>query len=158
MDRFSSSALAPHIEPLVHAMGLDLEEIEVSRAGRRSVVRVLVDVDGGVTLDQIADLTQEISARIDTDSAFGDQAFTLEVSSPGVERPLTLPRHWRRNIGRLVSITDGEGAKRVGRITATSETHARIDFDGSVEEIAFTDVRRARIEVEFRRAADEDES
>ena len=149
MDRFSASALLPHIEPLVHAMGLDLEEIEVSRAGRRSVVRVLVDVDGGVTLDQIADLTHEISARIDSEPAFGEQAFTLEVSSPGVDRPLTLPRHWRRNIGRLVSITDTEGTKRQGRITAADESGASVDFNGATETFTFDQVQKARIEIEF---------
>lgn len=158
MDRFSSTALTPFIEPLVHALGLDLEEIEVTRAGRRSIVRVLVDVDGGVNLDQIADLTHAISARIDTEPAFGEQAFTLEVSSPGVDRPLTLPRHWRRNIGRLVSITDAGGNKRQGRILSVDESSATVDFDGSNEAIAFDQVRKARIEVEFTKFSGSEEA
>lgn len=158
MDRFSSSALRPHVEPLVHALGLDLEEIEVSRAGRRSIVRVLVDVDGGVTLDQIADLTQEISAHIDTDPAFGDQAFTLEVSSPGVDRPLTLPRHWRRNIGRLVSITDADGAKIQGRITNASDDAAVVEVNGVATTVSYDQVHKARIEIEFTKIRDEEEN
>lgn len=154
---FSASALRPHIEPLVLAMGMDLEDLEVSRAGRRSVVRVLVDIDGGVSLDQIADLTQRISAAIDHEPAFGDQAFTLEVSSPGVDRPLTLPRHWRRNIGRLVTVTDAEGSKRTGRIVAVDDTAAQVDFDGRHDSVGFDQVRKARIEVEFTRFAEEEE-
>lgn len=151
MDRFTSATLRPHIEPLVDAMGLDLEEIEVSRAGRRSVVRILVDVDGGISLDQIADLTQQVSARIDTEPDFGDQAFTLEVSSPGVDRPLTLPRHWRRNVGRLVAVTDEAGAKTEGRIVSADETSAVVDINGTPTTVDYATVKKARIEVEFKR-------
>lgn len=153
MDRFTSAALTPLIQPLVHALGLDLEAIEVSRAGRRSVVRVIADVDGGISLDQIAQLTREISAKIDADPGFGDEAFTLEVTSPGVDRPLTAPRHWRRNIGRLVSVTSAEGEKTTGRIVAADETGSDIDVAGVVNRVDFASVRRATIEIEFNREA-----
>jgi ribosome maturation factor RimP len=155
MDRFSSATLRPHIEPLVHAMGLDLEEIEVSRAGRRSVVRIIVDVDGGISLDQIADLTHAVSERIDAEPDFGDQAFTLEVSSPGVDRPLTLPRHWRRNIGRLVSITDEAGVKVQGRILSADESGATVEIKGAPTTFEYAAVKKARIEIEFKREGDD---
>lgn len=101
------------LEPVVHAMGLDLEGIKVTAAGRRRLLRVVVDADGGVSLDTIALASRELSARLDGASEMGELPYTLEVSSPGVDRPLTEPRHWRRAIGRLVVVplTDQQGGK-----------------------------------------------
>src|SRR3954451_18646502 len=93
----------------VEALGLDLEAVDLSKAGKRSVLRVAVDKDGGVDMDDIAEATKAVSAVLDDSPLMGEQAFTLEVSSPGIDRPLTLPRHWRRNVTRLVKVhlTDG---------------------------------------------------
>lgn len=139
------------IEPLVHASGLDLEEVELTPAGRRSILRVIVDGDQ-ITLDDVAAVSREISALIDTDPVFGEKSITLEVSSRGVDSPLTLPRHWRRNVGRLVSVTQVDGEKITGRITAATDADATLDIKGVATTVAFTDVKKARIEVEFNRA------
>src|SRR5262245_10574784 len=89
------------IEPAVVSAGLDLEDRVVTPFGRRLVVRVIVDGDGGVSHDELSDVSREISARLDvaeeTDGEVTPDSYTLEVSSPGVDRPLTRPRHWRRN-------------------------------------------------------------
>jgi ribosome maturation factor RimP len=85
------------IEPVLHAMDIDLEAVKIARAGRRRVLRVIVDADGGVSLDDIAEVSRELSARLDAKDAMGDGPHTLEVSSPGVDRSLTQPRHWRRD-------------------------------------------------------------
>lgn len=138
------------IEPLVHASGLDLEEVELTPAGRRSILRVIVDGDQ-ITLDDVAAVSREISSLIDTDPIFGEKSITLEVSSRGVDSPLTLPRHWRRNIGRLVSVTDAAGEKVTGRITSTTDADATLEIKGAPTTIAFADVKKARIEVEFNR-------
>ena len=95
----------------------------VSRAGRRHVVRVIVDADGGINLDAVADVSRAVSAALDAaEEAGGDilaGEYQLEVSSPGVDRPLTLPRHWRRNVGRLVKVTvRGGSAARSARRAA----------------------------------------
>ncbi len=82
-------------------MNMDLEGIRVTAAGRRQVLRVVVDADGGVSLDDIALASRELSVKLDNSAEMGEQPYTLEVSSPGVDRPLTQPRHWRRAIGRL---------------------------------------------------------
>ena len=107
------SAVAERVEraltPVVAAEGFDLEAVEVQPAGRRRLVRVLVDRDGGVTLDHIASLTSILSVALDDTNAMGEQPYVLEVSSPGVGRPLTLPRHWRRNATRLVRVTTTDG-------------------------------------------------
>ncbi|MCW2837374.1 MAG: rimP, partial [Marmoricola sp.] len=93
--------LAEELSGPIADLGLDLEAVDLSSAGKRRVLRVAIDKDGGVTMDDIADATTEISRVLDDTNLMGEQPFTLEVSSPGVERPLTLPRHWRRNTGRL---------------------------------------------------------
>ena len=92
------------LEPIVRAAGMDLESVRVGSAGRRRLLRVIVDADGGVSLDDIALVSREVSARLDATGAMGEAPYTLEVSSPGVDRPLTLPRHWRRAVGRLVRV------------------------------------------------------
>src|SRR3954464_2242986 len=97
MDRLAGLLAAP-----VEALGLDLEAIDLSKAGKRSVLRIAVDKDGGVNMDDIAEATKAVSDVLDDSDAMGAQPFTLEVTSPGVDRPLTLPRHWRRNETRLV--------------------------------------------------------
>ncbi len=99
-----TARLASLIEPVLKAMDIDLEAIKVAAAGRRRVLRIIVDADGGVSLDDIAEVSREVSARLDARNAMGDAPYTLEVSSPGVDRPLTQPRHWRRAIGRLVVV------------------------------------------------------
>jgi ribosome maturation factor RimP len=103
-----ATRLAGWIEPVVDAAGYDLEELVVTPAGRRSVVRVVVDRDAGVTLDDIAEVSRAVSAALDeNDGDLGRAPYVLEVTSPGVDRPLTEPRHWRRNTGRLVSVAVG---------------------------------------------------
>src|SRR5581483_8320201 len=96
--------LATLLEPVVRAAGMDLESVRVGAAGRRRLLRLVVDSDSGVGLDEIADVSRDISARLDSSAVMGNAAYTLEVSSPGIDRPLTEPRHWRRARGRLVAV------------------------------------------------------
>ncbi len=144
-------ALLEVVNQPLSSSGLDLEDVEVSMAGRRQLVRVLVDTDGGVTLDQIAEATRLVSSLFDESDLFGDASYTLEVTSPGVERPLTLPRHWRRNLNRLVKVKPREGADFIGRLRTAGETSAILDVDGDTREVAYVDVAKARVEIEFNR-------
>ena len=140
-------------EPLA-ATGLDVEAIDLTPAGKRRLLRVAVDKDGGVTLDDIAEATKEVSRVLDGPTGsdvMGEQPYTLEVTSPGIDRPLTHPRHWRRNQGRLVKATLADGGTVTGRITDSDDTRAVLDVDGNRDEIAFVDVKRAKIEIEFNR-------
>ncbi len=140
------------IEPIVTADGLDLEELDVALAGPRRRVRVVVDADGGVDLERCADVSRTISEALDrrTD-VIGDRKYTLEVSSPGVSRPLTLPRHWRRNIGRLVRVERTGGDRVDGRITAADEHGAELDVGGRPVAVPYDEVVKATVQVEFRR-------
>ena len=105
-------------DPL-RALDLDVEAVELTPAGKRRVLRVAVDGDDGVTLDDVADATREVSEVLDASDVMGEQPYTLEVTSRGVDRPLTLPRHWRRNADRLVKVDPDRRVEVVtGRITA----------------------------------------
>ncbi len=140
-------------EPLLQ-LGFDLEAVEITPAGRRRVLRVAVDRDGGITLDDVATATKEVSRVIDDSDVMGEQPYTLEVTSPGVDRPLTLPRHWRRNQGRLVKVSLRGGDSVTGRIVDSDETVAQLDVDGAARTVAIDDVANARIQVEFNRKED----
>jgi ribosome maturation factor RimP len=125
--------IADVIQPVVAAAGMDLESVRVTAAGRRRLLRVVVDSDRGVSLDDAAAVSRELSAALDTVAVMGDFPYTLEVSSPGVDRPLTDPRHWRRAVGRLVrvAVTDSGGARAVsGRISAADADGVTLDVEG----------------------------
>jgi ribosome maturation factor RimP len=131
--------------------GLDLEGVEVSTAGRRRVVRVLVDRDGGVSLDDLAAATTVVGDRLEQSNPLGDSPYTLEVTSPGIDRPLTAPRHWRRNIDRLVAVSLVDGATLTGRIVGAADDTATLDVDDVTQEIRYDDVATARVQIEFNR-------
>lgn len=145
-DRIAGVLTSP-----LEALGLDLEAVDLSKAGKRSVLRVAVDKDGGVDMDDIAEATKAVSAVLDDSPLMGTNAFTLEVSSPGVDRPLTLPRHWRRNQTRLVKVEVADGEPVTGRIVASDESGATLDVEGTEQVIAYDAVTRAKIQIEFKR-------
>lgn len=151
VDRERALAL---LGPVVAAAHLDLEDVEVRSAGRRRIVRVLVDGERGVSLDQVADLSRSVSDTLDGSDLLGDTPYTLEVSSPGVDRPLTLPRHWRRNVGRLVTVATAAG-DLTGRISAVDEQGVELDLEPGLRRMGYQDISRAVVQVEFRSASDE---
>lgn len=141
-------------EPVITAAGYDVEDFTVSQAGRRSVVRIVVDRDGGVTLDDVAELSSQLSAALDASEEdadlVGSEPYTLEVSSPGVDRPLTEPRHWRRNRGRLVA-TSVQGKHITGRIVAVDDGQVTLDIDGEQRQFAVAELGAGAVQVEFNR-------
>ncbi len=143
--------LAEELTSPIGDLGLDLEAVDLSSAGKRRILRVAIDKDGGVTMDDIADATREVSRVLDDTNLMGQQAYTLEVSSPGVGRPLTLPRHWRRNTGRLVTVTFREGEPLTGRITESDEAGALLDVEGTERRVEYAEVRKAKIQIEFKK-------
>ncbi|HEU0132819.1 MAG TPA: ribosome maturation factor RimP [Mycobacteriales bacterium] len=143
------AAIAP---PLAEA-GFDVEDVAVRAAGKRQLVQVVVDRDGGISLDDVADATRVVSAALDEADPFTG-AYVLEVTSPGVDRPLTLPRHWRRNVGRLVDVRRSDGSRATGRVTAADDEGADVDGLGRVP---YAEVTKATVVVEFTHAPEEDE-
>lgn len=155
MDSTTGGRLEQLAERCVTALGLDLEAVELSPSGKRRVLRIAVDADGGVPIDSITQATRELSKALDTADAMGSQPYTLEVTSRGVDRPLTLPRHWRRNVGRLVVADLADGTRVKGRITTVDEAptdgSVELAVDGAPRRVAFADVAKARIEAELTR-------
>ena len=155
-------------EPVIHALDLDLEGIRITAAGRRRVLRLVVDGDGGVSLDVIALASRELSAVLDDSEVMGEVPYILEVSSPGVDRPLTERRHWRRAIGRLVTVplaadpaatAEAEPAALIeGRITGASADGITLDVAGESRQFGYRDLGPGRIKIEFARLADTDDT
>lgn len=139
------------IEPEVAALGMDLEDITLSGSGKTRVLTAIVDKDGGVGVEDIADVSREISDKLDSVDDLGEGAYTLEVTSRGVDRPLTRPRHWKHNRGRLVDIRTHDGESIHGRIRHSDDDKATVDVTGSRRDIAYDDVSRAFIQVEINR-------
>ncbi len=160
------------IEPVVNSVGYDLEDLTVSRAGRRHVVRVIVDADGGIDLDAVADVSRAVSAALDAAEETGGDIvageYQLEVSSPGVDRPLTLPRHWRRNVGRLVKVTvrgaavlpDQRGEQPsgdrqlTGRVVGADDEGVQVETGDGRALLAYAQLGPGRVQVEFTRLAE----
>jgi ribosome maturation factor RimP len=164
-----TARVASLIEPVLHALEMDLEAVKIATAGRRRVLRIIVDGDGGVSLDDIAEVSREVSARLDARNAMGDAPYTLEVSSPGVDRPLTQPRHWRRAIGRLVSVplADQDHDSRrdapespvahEARVIDADQERVTLEIDGAQRTVRYSELGPGRVQVEFGRLVDEDD-
>ena len=156
MGSGDESRLQQVVSEVTTAAGYDLEELVVRAAGRRRVVRVIIDRDGGVTLDAAAEISRAISERLDDtgdDDPTGNAPYTLEVTSPGVGRPLTLPRHFRRARTRLVVLTTKDGKDVTGHVLGITTGGVTLVLSGrkgiSQVEIAYPDIDRAKVEVEF---------
>ncbi|MFJ6730564.1 ribosome maturation factor RimP [Streptomyces sp. NPDC091281] len=162
MSTTQSERLRELLEPLVTSQGLDLEEIAVDSVGRKRVLSVVVDSDTGADLDQIADVSRALSAKLDETDAMGDGEYTLEVGTPGAERALTEHRHYVRATDRLVRFQLREGGELVARILAVDEDGVDLEVPGvkgrkaTARRIAFADVDRARVQVEFNRKDKQD--
>jgi ribosome maturation factor RimP len=134
------------IRPIIEASGNYLEELTITSAGKVKILTVIVDSDSHLNLDQITAVTKEISEIIETLEQLGDNAFTLEVTSPGIDRPLTKPRHWRKNFDRLVKITMTSGQDIQGRIGEATETTVLVGD----QKVSLEDIKRAVLEIEFK--------
>jgi ribosome maturation factor RimP len=141
--------IADVIRPVVIAAGMDLESVRVSAAGRRRLLRVVVDSDQGVSLDDAAAISRKLSAALDAVAVMGDFPYTLEVSSPGVDRPLTDPRHWRRAVGRLVQVTAADSGSVSGRIAAADSDGVTLEIEGARHRFGYAALGAGAVQVEF---------
>jgi ribosome maturation factor RimP len=146
-----SSRISDALRDPLSGLGLDLEAVELTPAGKKRVLRVAVDKDGGVTLDDIAQATRAVSDELDDDDLMGEQAYTLEVTSRGVDRPLTEPRHWRRNHDRLVRVSLRDGDQLTGRIGPSDDAGVSLDVSGTRRRLEYADVAKALVQIEFNR-------
>jgi len=170
----TADSIRPVLGRALEPTSLVLDDVTVTPAGRRRVVKVLVDRDVDdsgttsdatppLTLDEVADATRVVSDALDATDVMGEQPYTLEVSSPGVGRPLTTPRHFRRNVGRLVTVRGADG-EVTGRVVSATATEVTVEVPSSRSTPArrttlpYAGVERAVVEVEFARPDESKES
>jgi ribosome maturation factor RimP len=134
------------ITPALEALGFYLEDVTITSAGRRSMLTVIVDGDTHLSLDQVTSATKAIGEIVESVQSLGETPFTLEVTSPGLDRPLTKVRHWQKNINRLVKVVLLEGSEIKGRIKDVNEVSATVDE----KNINYSDIKRATLEIEFK--------
>lgn len=143
--------LQREVTGVLQPLDVDLEGLTVRSVGHRVLVRVLVDKDDGISLDEVAQISKSLSLMLDTSNPLGERPYTLEVSSPGTERPLTAERHWRRNTGRKVRVRFIDGSEPVtGRIRSASESSVTLDVHSRQCEIGYDQVEKAIIQVELK--------
>ena len=140
------------VRPVVESSGLELWDVAFRGEGRRSVLRVSVDREGGVDLDTIADVSERLSRRLDLED-FGPRGYTLEVSSPGIERPLRTPWHFERSVGQKVKVKtvapiDGARVHEGALVSADAEA-IRVASEGGERRVPYADIVSARTVVEW---------
>ncbi|GLW75173.1 ribosome maturation factor RimP [Kitasatospora phosalacinea] len=162
MSTTPTDRLRALLEPLAAEAGLDLEEVKVTQAGSRRQVQVDVDADGGVDLDAIAEFSRLVGQALDESDLMGEAPYLLEVGSPGAERPLNEPRHWRRATGRLAAVKLVDGAELTARVLESDEDGVLVEVQpvkgrGRPKErrLEFAEIARARVQVEFNRKDEE---
>lgn len=143
------------ITPALHEAGYFLEDVNIVTPGNHRIVTIIVDGEAALNLDQVTEASKLVSELVDSAAFMGDAPFTLEVTSPGVDRPLTLPRHFAKNLTRLVKVTKTDGIVITGRIAAATDSEVTLEViekkDSKEIKIALADIKRAIIEIEFNR-------
>jgi ribosome maturation factor RimP len=150
-SRFRADRLLTLLAPVVAGHGLDLEDVAVESIGRRIMIRVVVDGDDGVNLDDVAALSRDVSSALDADDTTGSPPYVLEVTSPGIGRPLVTPKHWLRARTRLVSLRLTAGEDVMGRVVGVAQETVTLDVDGARRTVLMAEVAHARVEAELSR-------
>jgi ribosome maturation factor RimP len=147
--------IAELISPALQEAGYYLEDINVVSPGNHRIVTVIVDGEAALNLDQVTVASKLVSELVDEAPFMGETPFTLEVTSPGIDRPLTLPRHFAKNLTRLLKVTQNDGVVVIGRITANTDNDVTLSVVEKKETkevtILLADIKRAVVEIEFNR-------
>ena len=149
------------ITPALQKAGYFLEDVNLVNPGQHRIVTVIVDGETGLNLDQVTVASKLVSELLDEASFMGETPFTLEVTSPGIDRPLTLPRHFAKNVDRLLKVTKNDGVVIIGRIQSNTENDVTLEVTEKKEVnevvIALAEIKRALVEIEFNRKDGEKE-
>ena len=147
--------IAELITPALQEAGYHLEDINVVSPGNHRIVTVIVDGDAALNLDQVTVASKLVSELVDEAPFMGETPFTLEVTSPGIDRPLTLPRHFAKNVTRLLKVTQNDGVVVTGRITSNTDLDVTLSVIEKKETkdvtVLLADIKRAVVEIEFNR-------
>ena len=147
--------ISERITPALHQAGYFLEDVNIVSPGQHRIVTVIVDGESGLNLDQVIVASKLVSELLDEAPFMGETPFTLEVTSPGIDRPLTLPRHFAKNVDRLLKVTKNDGLAVTGRIRSNTEIDVTLEVAEKKEvkevTVALADIKRATVEIEFNR-------
>ena len=147
--------IAELISPALQEAGYYLEEVNLVTPGNHRIVTVIVDGESALNLDQVTVASKLVSELVDEAPFMGETPFTLEVTSPGIDRPLTLPRHFAKNVTRLLKVTQNDGVVVTGRILSNTDSELTLSVVEKKETkevvIALADIKRAVVEIEFNR-------
>lgn len=142
-------------DPIAQEHGLVVDDVTVRRAGRRQLVTITVDLPsdqvGSADLDTVAVVSRAVSALLDEAAFIGDDAYVLEVSTPGADRPLTKRHHWLRARTRLVTVVGTDGTQSKGRLVDVTDDGVVLAADDSETVKPWEDVAKGRIELEFKK-------
>ena len=151
--------ISEHITPALHQAGYFLEDVNLVSPGQHRIVTVIVDGESALNLDQVTVASKLVSELLDEATFMGETPFTLEVTSPGIDRPLTLPRHFAKNNYRLLKVTKNDGTVITGRICANTDVDVTLTVtekkDVKEVVISLSDIKRAQVEIEFNRKEDD---
>ncbi|PRY42559.1 ribosome maturation factor RimP [Umezawaea tangerina] len=147
-----AAQLEPVVQEAVEAIGFDLELLDVHQAGRRRLVKVVVDAEHGIGLDEVAQASRAVAAALDEVDHLMAGPYTLEVTSPGAERPLTRPRHWRRAKLRLVKVKQPDAVEWFGRVGQADDDGVVLLVKGELRRVEYRTIERAVVEIEFKPA------
>ena len=147
--------ISEHITPALHKAGYFLEDVNLVSPGQHRIVTVIVDGESALNLDQVTVASKLVSELLDEATFMGETPFTLEVTSPGIDRPLTLPRHFAKNIDRLLKVTKTDGVVITGRILSNTDSDVTLSVTEKkdVKEVVISlgEIKRAQVEIEFNR-------
>ena len=147
--------ISEHITPALHKAGYFLEDVNLVSPGQHRIVTVIVDGESTLNLDQVTVASKLVSELLDEATFMGETPFTLEVTSPGIDRPLTLPRPFAKNIDRLLKVTKTDGVVVTGRILSNTDSDVTLSVTEKkdVKEVVISlgDIKRAQVEIEFNR-------
>jgi len=151
--------ISEHITPALHQAGYFLEDVNLVSPGQHRIVTVIVDGESALNLDQVTVASKLVSELLDEATFMGETPFTLEVTSPGIDRPLTLPRHFAKNNDRLLKVTKSDGTVITGRICANTDVDVTLTVTEKMDVkevvISLSDIKRAQVEIEFNRKEDD---
>ncbi len=146
------------VTPAVSDLGFYLEDVHIATPGNHRIVTCIVDGDSSLNLDQVTSVSRVISELLDEAAFMGETPFTLEVTSPGVDRPLTQPRHFAKNVDRLLKVIKLDGSEFTGRILSNTDNDVTLTVvvkkEAIEQTISLTEIKRAVVEIEFNRKDD----
>ena len=139
------------VQPILNEMEIELVDLQILGSSGRTIIRIYADQENGITLDTCTKASRAISAEFDRTDPIKSR-YVLEVSSPGIDRPLKAQRDFEKNIGKKVKIKYLDGAKSsriAGIIQQVNEEYVVLDKEQELVQINYSNIELAKLVMEF---------